>query len=64
MPTISDFKEEILRIAKANIGEYVYGLFSIETNKKNKNVKFGMFEYKCMNLLKIINISFCDLINN
>ena len=47
MPTISDFKKEILRIAKANIDEDAWNYFPSRQAKRNNKVKFGMFEYKC-----------------
>jgi len=47
MPTISDFKKEIVRIARANIGEHAWDYFPSRQAKRNENVKFGMCEYKC-----------------
>ena len=47
MPSISDFKKEILRIAKANIGEHAWGYALQRQAKRNSKVKFGMLEYKC-----------------
>ena len=46
-PSIDDFKREILRIAKANIGEHAWDWAVSRQTKRNPNVKFGMFEYKC-----------------
>ena len=46
-PTINDFKKEILRIARCNIGEHAWDYGPSRQAKRNPNVKFGMFEYKC-----------------
>ena len=47
MPTISDFKKEIVRIAKENINEHAWDYRPSREAKRNENVKFGMYEYKC-----------------
>ena len=47
MPTIQDFKKEILRIAKANIGDKSWGYLFSRQAKRNSNVKFGICEWKC-----------------
>ena len=54
-PTIKDFKKEILRIARCNIGEHAWDYGLSRQAKRNPNVKFGMFEYKC-------NIFFYEII--
>ena len=47
MSRIEKFKKEILRIAKANIGDKSWAKFPSREAKRNSKVKFGMFEWKC-----------------
>ena len=61
MPDIDDFRKEILRIARANIGEHAWDYFPSRQAKRNKDVKFGMFEYKCN--LFVYEILLASLIN-
>ena len=47
MPDIEDFKREIVRIARCNIGETAWNFKPSRQAKRNPNVKFGMCEPKC-----------------
>ena len=47
MPTVQEKKKEILRIAKANIGDKSWNYFLPRQAKRNSEVKFGIKEWKC-----------------
>ena len=61
MATIKAFKNEILRIAEANLGEKAWSYFQSRQAKRNPNVKFGTFELK--NNLFVYEILLASLID-
>jgi hypothetical protein len=61
MTTIKAFKNEILRIAEANLGEKAWSYFQSRQAKRNPNVKFGTFELK--NNLFVYEILLASLID-